>query len=170
MKGLFLVLIAFILLPIIALFIGSDQIFIKIYEFFEFIYGQPLGLHLSGWNGANFAGNVLYVPLGVSMYYSTLILVVTFYYFINSVKFSRWYHWLIVLLVCTILNYAIGYYLTFLDYSNNDIAPDIAPSINLSDLYYFGMINAIFSIVLFILFSFSLRWWSTNCSTTPIPA
>ena len=61
-----------------------------------------------------------------------------YYYVINSVSFSRWYHWLIMLCVAVV----------------------IVPLIT-----YVSAVEA----VLFIIASYSMRWWSSNCRHTPIP-
>lgn len=143
--------------------------FAAMYELLAALYGSDLGLHLYGWDGVGFDNNALYVPVGIALFVISLLAVLTFYYFINSPAFSRWYHWLIVLLVNVFINYFIAFYLAYLDYSNGDIADDIEPLIDQSHLHFWGLANGIYAVVVFILFSFGLRWWSTNCSTTPIP-
>ncbi|MDE6243408.1 MAG: hypothetical protein K2M14_05300 [Muribaculaceae bacterium] len=89
-----------------------------------------------------------------------------FYYIINSVHFDRWWNWLIVLGVSTLLTawcsikMLSGYMEEF--------------QVGLSDYYrpltetLAGWV-ALFSAIIFIVASYGLRWWSSNCRHTPIP-
>lgn len=82
-----------------------------------------------------------------------------FYYVINSVSFSRWYHWLISLLAVSIVASVANY-----------IYLDGALSIDYSgQLLNFSIIDFVVTAVLFIIASFAIRWWSGNCRHTPIP-
>ena len=83
-----------------------------------------------------------------------------YYYVINSVKFDRWYHWLAMLGVVVVLTPVIDYFVTSAiledkDYGNAALA--------------FEFHNLIFAALLFVVASFSIRWWSSNCRHTPIP-
>lgn len=82
-----------------------------------------------------------------------------FYYVINSVSFSRWYHWLISLLAVSIVASVVNY-----------IYLDGALSIDYSgQLLNFSIIDFVVTALLFIIASFAIRWWSGNCRHTPIP-
>ena len=85
-----------------------------------------------------------------------------YYYLINSVSFSRWFHWLITLFVaCFVSAIASDAYATVrfsdlqLDFSNQ--------------LFNFSIVLFFVELVLFTIVSFSIRWWSSNCRHTPIP-
>lgn len=85
-----------------------------------------------------------------------------FYYAINSVSFSRWYHWLVVLGVAVVLSAVINYI-----YPNKIFTSD---GFDFSaQLFSFCIVNLAVEAVLFIVASFSMRWWSSNCRHTPIP-
>lgn len=85
-----------------------------------------------------------------------------FYYMINSVKFSRWYHWLAVLAVVTVIAPIICYLvnLSIFDRENLSYSAEAAS---------FEFANMVYTAVLFTVASFSVRWWSSNCHHTPIP-
>ncbi|MBR5061932.1 MAG: hypothetical protein IKX24_07300 [Prevotella sp.] len=85
-----------------------------------------------------------------------------FYYAINSVSFSRWYHWLVVLGVAVVLTSVVNYI-----YPNNIFSADGLDFT--AQLFSFCVVNAAVEAVLFIIASFSMRWWSSNCRHTPIP-
>ena len=85
-----------------------------------------------------------------------------FYYAINSVSFSRWYHWLAVLGVAVVLSAVVNYI-----YPNNIFSGE---GLDFSaQLFSFCVVNVAVEAVLFVVASFSMRWWSSNCRHTPIP-
>lgn len=85
-----------------------------------------------------------------------------FYYAINSVRFSRWYHWLIMLVIAAVVA-PLGCYLY-----NASVFKSLGYDF-LSEQSTFCLADAIFTAILYIIASFSMRWWSSNCRHTPIP-
>lgn len=85
-----------------------------------------------------------------------------FYYAINSVSFSRWYHWLIVLVVAAIAS-PVACYL-YCNHTFADLGYDFS-----TQLTSFCLIDCAMTILFFVVASFSIRWWSSNCRHTPIP-
>ena len=73
-----------------------------------------------------------------------------FYYVVNSVSFSRWYHWLLTLGVSSVLTTVACYAFS-------------------SQLVGFCLIDFLAAVALFVVASFAMRWWSSNCRHTPIP-
>ncbi len=97
--------------------------------------------------------------------FSTLyawVLAAVFYYVVNSVSFSRWYHWLIVLGVAAVASSVTAY--TYCDGIFVDEGVDFG-----DQLFGFAMANLLVEAMLFVIASFSMRWWSSNCRHTPIP-
>ncbi|MFK7949103.1 MAG: hypothetical protein AB8G11_16050 [Saprospiraceae bacterium] len=114
------------------------------------MYGEALGRHLYGWDGTAYTDSSLYASVGMYMLIISLILAIGFYLILNSPRFSRWYHWLIILGVNFIINWGIGYYLPFIDYDTGMIATDIEGYISTNEIVMFGLVNAIWSILFFI--------------------
>jgi hypothetical protein len=85
-----------------------------------------------------------------------------YYYVINSVSFSRWYHWLIMLVVTCLLSMLACYLYATNTFSANDY--DFK-----AQTFAFCLVNNIVATVMFFVSSFSMRWWSQNCRHTPIP-
>ena len=85
-----------------------------------------------------------------------------YYYAINSVKFDRWYHWLAVMAVVIVLAPVACYVYNDTVFANNGLAY-VVESIQ------FEMQTVLFAAVLYIVASFSMRWWSSNCRHTPLP-
>ena len=128
-------------------------------DFFAAVY--ELFYYSSSFSGDLYAES-LYTPLGISNILISLLLVMLFYYIINRPSFSRWYHWLIILIVNFIIALSLGVLLP----QNKFMALGIQYG---SEYYMFSLINAIISTLIFIAFSFMFRWWSTNAKRTPIP-
>ena len=85
-----------------------------------------------------------------------------YYYAINSVYFDRWYHWLAMLAVTVVVTPLVCYFVSGsvlradgLEYGQQSAA--------------FELSNTVWTALLFVVASFSLRWWSSNCRHTPIP-
>ena len=82
-----------------------------------------------------------------------------YYYAINSVKFDRWYHWLATLGVVAVLTPVVDYFVTSSILEGKDYG---------SAIVSFELHNIVFAAIMFIIASFSMRWWSSNCRHTPI--
>lgn len=89
-------------------------------------------------------------------------LALVYYYVINSVSFSRWYHWLIMLAVAAVLSPIVCY-----AYPNSVF--DSLGYDYTAQLVSFSIVDCVITVILFIIASFSVRWWSSNCRHTPIP-
>jgi hypothetical protein len=81
-----------------------------------------------------------------------------YYYAINSVKFDRWYHWLAVMGVVAVLAPVACFI-----YNDAVFEGYVGAKVQ------FEMQTILFAALLYVVASFSMRWWSTNCRHTPIP-
>lgn len=85
-----------------------------------------------------------------------------YYYVINSVKFDRWYHWLATMAVVVVLAPVICYIYNDSVFSGSGLS-------YAGQAMRFEMVTVLFAAVLYIIASYSIRWWSGNCRHTPIP-
>jgi len=85
-----------------------------------------------------------------------------FYYVVNSVLFSRWYHWLLIAIIAS----AAASVAAWMSCNRVFIEDNIDFS---TQLTIFSLVNSLIEFVLFTIVSFSVRWWSSNCRHTPIP-
>lgn len=104
----------------------------------------------------------LYSPLGICVLLIGLTFVILFYYLINRPSFSRWYHWVVILLANFVIAFVIGFILPYNKFEAMGLEYE-------SEYYTFALFNALIATIVFILFSYTLRWWSTNAKQTPIP-
>lgn len=85
-----------------------------------------------------------------------------YYYVVNSVSFSRWYHWLIVLIAACVVAPLINF--AYPESIFKGLGYDFS-----AQIFSFCMVDLAIEAILFIVVSFSIRWWSSNCRHTPIP-
>lgn len=151
-----------------------------IYRLFSPIYGENLADFLSGYDCAqdDWIMQNLFIPIGLVAIGVALLFFVAYYYILNSAKFSKWWHWLIVMLLVGIVNFIIGYvwvspyYPQIGDclkyYVTEDGVIDQSVFIIVNGSFWlFGLANAIVSMLFFILFSFIGKWGSSQCRRTP---
>jgi hypothetical protein len=130
-----------------------NDFFTPIFEFFH--YSSPFSddLYSQG----------LYSILGLAQVLGTLFWVLTFYYWINRPKFAYWYHWLIILLVNSLILMIASMTITQARFSALNL------KYNTGDYFIFGLKSALMAASFFFVFSMAFRWGSTNAKTTPYP-
>ena len=123
-----------------------------IYEAMYYSQGFNDQLYKLGMYGA-IALIVALVPWAVAALY---------YYVINSVRFDRWWHWLALLAVVTVVTPVLchAYVSSAFAHAGVDYATQAAA---------FEWTNILIAPLMFVVASFSMRWWSSNCRHTPIP-
>lgn len=127
--------------------------FAAIYETFISSYGYDLAKHLAGWNGMNYSDGSLYSKIGIILIVTSLFFSFLFYFFINSPRFSRWYHWVSFLVTVFFINWGVGYYFPWNDYNSGMIASGIVGNISKSDIVMFGFFNGFWSVLAFLIAS-----------------
>ena len=128
-----------------------NEIFSKIFEW--------LGYQTGFYSAASQEN--LFSYIGLISIITSFVLVISFYFIINRPSFSRWNHWLYVLLI----NFLIAFLIGFLIPQN---------TFNLLGLQYeafeyiiFGLKNALISTVLFIFWTYCFKWWKGHAKGTP---
>lgn len=152
----------------------------QIYGWFQSLFGQDLSYYLWGYDPATegYTNPNIYNQIGLLTIGISLILVVLFYYIVNHPRFCKWWSWLITLGVDAIVGLFVGYGIVASKYANGFIPQQlmyqfdqdgniVAYLIGDSNCWGFGIANMIVSILCFILFSFILKWWSSNAKHVP---
>lgn len=147
MKKNYILLTAGIVLTVLFIILSSD-----IYE--SIFYSNEFSNEMYQQN--------LYVPLALITSLTAWGFAAIFYYVINSVSFSRWYHWLSVMVASLLITGT-----TVFTYSENVFGESGLDFTH--QLLSFTLIDVMIGALLFIAASFSVRWWSSNCRHTPIP-
>lgn len=144
----------------------------SIYCAFEKLFGRDLSNYLWGYTSENEVNH--YIGYGLWMLGISLAVVLLYYYVINHPRLCNWWGWLIFLVVNAGINLWMGWQMLLQDYfdelmvtvdpaTNETIALDVTEA----NIFGFGFSHMLISIGAFLIFTFSLKWWSTNCSHAP---
>ncbi len=140
-----------------------NNFFAKIYELTIDAYGYNLTEYLYG-NGEGMSTYVLFglIQIGISL--STVLI---FYYIMNRPDFNRWYNWALIGFANIILQFGFVVLYLNIQLQNGVLVVD---GVGLYEITMFSLTAIVpVALIQYIIFSFMLRWWSTNCSTTPYP-
>ncbi|MDR1169813.1 MAG: hypothetical protein LBK97_03160, partial [Prevotellaceae bacterium] len=79
-----------------------------IYRWFVSLFGPDLADYLAGGicreDGVVYEGSNLYIPIGIVALAIALVIFVVYYYIVNSARFNKWWHWLVVMLFVGVAN------------------------------------------------------------------
>ena len=150
-----------------------DQLFGSIYCWLEDFFGLPLADYLWGVSSPR-QTSVMFIGIGLSMVAISFAIVVLYYYIVNHPRLNNWWGWTIFLGINAATNFVVGWQWVLKDYydglmvrvdpaTGKDVDLDIFPS----DIIAFGVTNTINAMIAFLLFSYMIKWWSTNCSRAP---
>ena len=159
----------------------------NIYSWLNPIYGNELYEYLKG-NDCDgvFIGPNHFQTIWLSLLVSTLVLLVIYYKVIDHPRFNHWWHWLIFLFLTGAVNLFIGFGYTYSKLNGGVIPACFTHSqvetaqdgsiygVNGTEIlsnfncWQFGIANAIFAIVFFIIFSFGFQLLSRNCKYSPV--
>lgn len=107
--------------------------------------------------------NGLYWQVGIFLIILSIGLAAIFYYVINRPFFSRWWAWLIVLGVNFLLNLILGLSIPLTELTSKGF------QFSTLNVIPFAFVNALYSAIVFVIFSFIIRWGSVHAKGTPIP-
>lgn len=149
------------------------QIFGSIYCWLEDFFGLELADYLWGVATDKQTTN-MFIGIGLAMLGVSLAVAVCFYYVVNHPRLNNWWGGGIFLLANAALNFVVGWQWVLRDYyaglmvtTDPATGQEVALPINGTNLLNFGITNMVDSIVAFILFSYIIKWWSTNCPRAP---
>lgn len=150
------------------------DLFGSLYCIFEDFFGIPLANYLWGQASPESTTNS-FIGVGLWMLGISLATTLIFYYAVNHPKLDTWWGWGIFLIVNSIINFFVGWQIVLRDFYDG-LMVTVDPATNMkvpleigeSEILCFGVSNMILSIAAFIIFSFSVKWWSSNCSNAPI--
>ena len=133
------------------------EFFGSIYCWFEEFFGIELANYLWGESSLLSQTNS-FIGIGWSMFGISFAMVLIYYYVVIN----------------GIINFIVGWQWVLKDYYDGkmitiDPATNLQMPLNIgeSEIIYFGVSNMFISVIVFIVFSFILKWWSTNCSRAP---
>jgi len=108
----------------------------------------------------------LYLTIGLCMVFIPIGVLTIYYYVVNSVRYSKWWHWLILVVILCAINFAISYNITYNELSNfyqqqNKTLPYT------TEFFSFSLINALWTFIVSFVWSMIIKWGSKNGRRTP---
>ena len=149
------------------------QFFGSIYCWLEDFFGIELANYLWGQSALEQSSN-MFIGIGLSMLCISLVVCVSYYYVVNHPRLNNWWGWCIFWGINAVVNFIVGWQWVLKDYYAGKMVEKSTATekiVNLpiytDDLLAFGVTNTIDAMIAFILFSYIIKWWSTNCSRAP---
>lgn len=149
------------------------ELFGSIYCWLEDFFGIELANYLWGESSTEQLSN-MFIGIGLSMLLITLAVALVYYYILDHPKFGNWWGWLIFLGSNAVINFIVGWQWVLKDYYAGKMVAVSKTTgkvedlpIDPSDILAFGVTNMINSMLAFLLISYIIKWWSTNCSRAP---
>lgn len=139
---------------------------------FEDFFGLDLANYL--WGGASpYQTSNMFVAIGLSMFAISLVIMLVYYYVVNHPRLCNLWGWLIFLGVNVTINFLVGWQWVLrhlyegIMVSLNVNGDEVPLNVDEWNCVNFGISNSILSIIMFIVFTYMLKWWSTNCWPAP---
>ena len=114
------------------------------------------------------------VTLIITLLCISFLMAVTYYYVINHPRLNNWWGWLIFAGLNAAINFVVGWQWVLKDYYDGLMVAKSATTGKMEDLHIyesdilaFGVTNMIDAILAFLIFSYIIKWWSSNCSRAP---
>ena len=112
--------------------------------------------------------NSLYLPIGLCVVLIPIVFLTLYYYVLNSAKYNRWWHWLLLVVVLCVVNFGISYLVSYRNIMNIYIDMNSEPSYTLGTYCFsFSLINLLWCFVVSFIWSLIIKWGSNNCRRTP---
>lgn len=158
-----------------------SDFFGTIYCWFQSLWCDNLNLYLWGYEPAtqSYTGVNIYNIAGIITSVISLLIVLLYYYPLSHPRWSRWWSWLIALVVNGVLGLFVTYGISYSKYINGYIPQEllyefdsegniVSYLISSLDCWGFGIAGFIVSTIFFIVFTFIFKWWSRDAKHVPI--
>lgn len=153
----------------------------NMYCWFKSFYPENLSLYLWGYNPASGAYDLelRYNSIGLYTLVISFAIMFVYYYVIAHPRFCKWWSWLIMALLNSVIALFVGYYCVLSDYNAGKIPDELMYVRNEngevvqtlisipSDCWSFGISNMIMAFIFFLVFSFLFHWWSRVAKYSP---
>ena len=151
-----------------------EELLGNIYCLLESFYGKPLSEYLWGYNcnDQDYSGDLIYNQIGIIAIAFAIIVPPIYYYIWNPVRKQQFKYWFLMG-VTALINLLIAYFMISSDYDNGLIGDCLLYDdkgiliIDQTNIVMFGLVNALFSAILFFVFSMIYKWKSKTVKYYP---
>ena len=149
------------------------ELFGSMYCWFEDFFGLELANYLWGQLSPLQTTN-MFVTVGWWMIGISAALAAVYYYVINHPRLNNWWGWGIFLVLDMVVNLILGWQILQKDFNAGKMVKEDPATgemvdllINDANIWSFATTNMILAFGWFVLISYVVKWWSTNCSRAP---
>jgi len=108
----------------------------------------------------------LYISIGMCMVLIPIVVLSIYYYAVDADRFSKWWHWLLMVVVLCADSFWIAYSTSYneLDYLYSQLGKPLPYSI---EFFSFSLVNVLWTAIVAFVWSMIIKWGSKNCRRTP---
>lgn len=146
----------------------------KIYCWFESLFGKNLAEYLWGWDcqAESYINRNLFNYIGIISSIIIVFSIATYYYFLDHPRLNRFKWWALWALITSFINFLLAGFWVQSHFLNERIGECLmyeeeVQRIFLSDCWWFGFVNFILSLILFVFLSLFAKLGSRNCKYSP---
>ena len=151
-----------------------EEILGNIYSLLESLYGKPLSEYLWGYNceAQDYSGDLIYNQIGIIAIFFAIVVPPFYYYVWNPVRKQQLKYWLLMG-VTALVNLLIAFFIISSDFENGLIGDCLlyddkgTPIMDQMNIVMFGVVNAIFTAIIFLGFSMIYKWGSKTVKYYP---
>lgn len=108
----------------------------------------------------------LYISIGLCMTLIPVGVLTIYYYAVNSVKFSKWWHWLSLVVALCAINFGIAYSTSYYELAYLYEQQNKALPYGI-EFFSFSLVNVLWTFIVSFAWSLIIKWGSKNCRRTP---
>ena len=142
-----------------------EELLGNIYSILDSFYGKPLSEYLWGYNceAQDYSGDLIYNQIGIIAITFAIIVPPFYYYIWNPVRSQQLKYWGLMA-ITALVNMLIAYFIISNDFDNGLIGDCLIydnkglPIMDRMNIVMFGFVNALFTAILFLIFSMFYKW------------
>ena len=151
-----------------------EELLGNIYSILDSFYGKPLSEYLWGYNceAQDYSGDIIYNQIGIIAITFAIIVPPFYYYIWNPVRSQQLKYWGLMA-ITALVNMLIAYFIISDDFDNGLIGDCLIydnkglPIMDRMNIVMFGFVNALFTAILFLIFSMFYKWGSKTVKYYP---
>jgi hypothetical protein len=136
-----------------------DAFFANLYELFGLTY---LGDFSNDMYSEGF-----YIPIGMVMFASIIVIGILYYYVINHPRWNRWFWWLSIGLILAIVNSIVAWIMADSMLVKFYEQAEMIMPYGMAEFLPFCVMAGCLTLFFYFVFSFIIKWWSRNCKHSP---
>lgn len=110
--------------------------------------------------------NSLYISIGFCMVLIPIVALTLYYYVVNSVRFNKWWHWLLLVFIICVINFGIAFGISYNGIYGIHGTTEVGYPL-VASCVGFSFINVLWTALVSFVWSMIIKWGSSQCKWTP---